>query len=109
MIRYLLRRLLFTVIVLILTSIVTFIIIQLPPGDYLTTLISQMRSRGLTVDRDIIKGLEVRYGLNQPMVVQYFTWAKNLLRGDLGESFQMIARFWICCSNGCRLRSPYRC
>ena len=70
-------------------SVVVFIIIQLPPGDYLTTLVAAMSSQGETVNQDAIRALEDQYGLNQPWYVQYYYWMKNiLLHFDFGNSFQ---------------------
>lgn len=70
-------------------SIVAFIIIQLPPGDYLNTLVSQMESRGETVDTEAILALERQYGVGKPMWEQYFIWMRNiLLHGDFGDSFE---------------------
>lgn len=75
------------IILMVVLSFVSFLIIQLPPGDYLTTMVSRLRELGITVDRAMLEGYEERYGLNLPFHRQYFRWAGNLLRGDLGESF----------------------
>jgi peptide/nickel transport system permease protein len=89
MIRFILYRLLLMIPTLFLISIVSFIIIQLPPGDYLNTLVSQMQSRGETVDSDAILALERQYGVGKPMWEQYFIWMRNiLLHGDFGDSFE---------------------
>jgi peptide/nickel transport system permease protein len=70
-------------------SIVSFVIIQLPPGDYLTSLVATMASTGETVDRAQLVALEQRYGLGQPIYVQYWKWISGiLLRGDFGQSFE---------------------
>lgn len=75
---------------LFLISIVAFVIIALPPGDYLTTLIAQMRAQGGDVDPGRIAALEVRYGLNDPVYVQYLKWISAIvLHGDFGQSFQL--------------------
>lgn len=84
---YLGRRMIYMVVLLILLSFVSFLIIQLPPGDYLSTVIARMRSLGLAVDPALIDHYERRYGLTLPLHQQYFVWFGNLLRGDLGESF----------------------
>ncbi len=84
---YIVRRVIYMIILLVMLSIVSFLIIQLPPGDYLTTLVTRLREIGVTVDRTMLESYEERYGLNLPMYRQYFRWAGNLLRGDLGESF----------------------
>ncbi len=87
MLNYILRRLLHMVIVLIAISIVTFIIIQLPPGDYLTTVMAAMAEEG-TENQALLDALRVRYGLDQPIYVQYWRWATGMLRGDFGWSFE---------------------
>lgn len=88
MIRYMLRRTAYMIPTLFLISIASFVIIQLPPGDYLTTLISQMRSQG-GIDESRIAALQVRYGLNSPIWVQYLKWIGGVLTGDFGQSFQL--------------------
>lgn len=75
------------IILMVVLSFVSFLIIQLPPGDYLTTMVSRMRDLGITVDLATIERYEERYLLDMPFHRQYFRWAGNLLRGDLGESF----------------------
>ncbi|WP_028466151.1 MULTISPECIES: ABC transporter permease [Nisaea] len=88
MLTYLARRILIMVPTLIAISIITFIIIQLPPGDYLTTMINEMQSQGENVDQSKIDALRAQYGLDRPMYVQYFHWATGLLQGDYGYSFE---------------------
>lgn len=88
MLGFMLRRIAYMIPTLFLISVVAFAIIALPPGDYLTTLIAQMRAQGGDIDPGLIAGLEVRYGLGQPLYVQYLKWISNiLLHGDFGESF----------------------
>ena len=86
---YVVRRFLFTIVVLVAISIVSFIVIQLPPGDYIATYIDQLRQQGTTVDQASIVSLEAYYGLNQPIYVQYLKWMERILfHGDFGRSFQ---------------------
>lgn len=88
MLQFILRRLLYMIPTMIAISIVAFVIIQLPPGDYLTTLVASLASQGEQVDPAALKALENRYGLNQPVYVQYWKWISGiLLRGDFGQSF----------------------
>ncbi|HLT60415.1 MAG TPA: ABC transporter permease [Microlunatus sp.] len=89
MTRYVVRRLIYMVPTIFLISLVAFAIISLPPGDFLTTLIAQMRAQGGDVDQARIAALEVRYGLDQPVWVQYLKWMQGILVGDFGESFQL--------------------
>ena len=70
------------------TSVLIFIIIHLPPGDYLSTYIAELQSQGEMVDNEKIEFLRRQYGLDKSMPEQYFTWATGLLRGDLGYSFE---------------------
>jgi peptide/nickel transport system permease protein len=87
--KYLLRRLLYMVPTLFLISVVAFAIIQLPPGDYLTTLLARMASQGETVDQAQLAALQAQYGLGESMVEQYLKWMGNiLLHGDFGQSFE---------------------
>lgn len=67
---------------------VSFIIIQLPPGDYLTTYIANLESQGTFVSEDLVASLKARFGLGEPLYVQYFRWVSGLFRGDWGISFQ---------------------
>lgn len=87
MFQYIIKRIMILIPLLLALSIVVFVIIQLPPGDYLTTYINQLRSTGMQVEQDYIDALEARYGMNKPMYMQYLMWFKNILQGDLGYSF----------------------
>jgi len=86
---YLLRRLLLFIPLLIILSIVAFVIIQLPPGDFLTMYVDQLSRMGTIVTEAEIARLEKQYGLDKPLYSQYFIWLKNIiLHGDFGRSFQ---------------------
>jgi peptide/nickel transport system permease protein len=85
---YIIRRLLLTIPLLLGISVITFIVIQLPPGDFLTTYVTQLRTRGYEVTEAEVARLERQYGLDRPPAVQYFIWVRNIiLKGDLGRSF----------------------
>jgi len=88
------RRVLFTVLILFAVSLMSFIIIQLPPGDYLTTYIEGLREGGMQVDDNMIAALEKRYGLDKPWHQQYFMWMGNMFQGDFGMSFEWNAPVW---------------
>ncbi len=89
MVRFILYRLLLMIPTLFLISVVSFIIIQLPPGDYLNTLVSQMQARGESVDSEAIRALERQYGVGKPLWEQYVIWMQNILfHGDFGDSFE---------------------
>ncbi len=88
MLVYIIRRVLFFIPLLLLLSIVSFIIIQLPPGDFLTTYIMGLERQGIEVREEEIINLKRLYGLDKPMYVQYLIWMRNLLSGNLGRSLQ---------------------
>uniref|UniRef100_A0A7C4KH32 ABC transporter permease n=1 Tax=Anaerolinea thermolimosa TaxID=229919 RepID=A0A7C4KH32_9CHLR len=88
MVNYILRRLGYAVIMIVLVSFVGFCIIKLPPGDFLTQKLEQLRARGDRSAENQIEALRAKYGLDRPFMVQYTTWAVNFLKGDFGESFQ---------------------
>lgn len=88
MLRFIIRRLLIMIPTLLAISLVAFIIIQLPPGDYLTTVMTNAAARGEAVDPAEIARLEQQYGLDQPMVIQYLNWLAGLFVGDWGYSFE---------------------
>jgi len=73
---------------LIAISIVSFIIIQLPPGDFLTAYVANLEAQGEGVDDETIAALRKRYGLGQPIHVQYGKWVWGILHGDFGQSFR---------------------
>ncbi len=88
MLRYVLRRLLLMVPTLIAISILTFVIIQLPPGDFLSAQIAEMQAQGESLQGEKIEYLRRLYGLDRPLWEQYLYWAWGLLQGDLGWSFE---------------------
>jgi len=91
MLKYIERRVLMMIPTLIAISMVSFAIIQLPPGDFLTAYVSNMEAMGENIDEATIAGLRARYGLGQPMYVQYAKWIWGVLHGDFGQSFRWNA------------------
>jgi len=90
MLAYIARRFLIMIPMLVLLSIVSFVIIQLPPGDYLTTYIMGRTAAGEVFNEAEIAALKAQYGLDQSIYVQYAKWMGNiLLHGNFGRSF-----FW---------------
>jgi peptide/nickel transport system permease protein len=87
MVVYFLRRILYAVGLLLISSVVAFIIIQLPPGDYLTTYINNLKASGQDVDQARIDNLKMQYGLDKPMYVQYWLWVSGFPQGDFGFAF----------------------
>lgn len=88
MLGYVIRRILVMIPTLIAISALVFIIIQLPPGDYFTTYMNELQSRGETVDKAKLEFIKEQYGFDKPMIEQYFVWLVNMLQGDFGYSFE---------------------
>ena len=90
MLGYILKRIGIMIPTLFIISIISFVVIQLPPGDFLSSYVMTLRSQGDTIDDAQIAALEERYGLNQPVYVQYFKWMSGIiLRGDWGQSMEL--------------------
>lgn len=88
MLQYMFRRLLYMIPTLIVISIIAFVIIQLPPGDYLTVYVAELAAQGEDVNDATLAQLRERYGLGLPWYQQYFRWMRNIiLKGDFGQSF----------------------
>jgi len=89
MLQFILRRTVMMIPTLFAISVVTFIIIQLPPGDFFTTYISNLAALGETVDQNQVQAIKEQYGFDQPVYVQYAKWITNIVtKGDFGRSFQ---------------------
>ena len=88
MLAYVLRRFVYMFIILFLVSIVAFIIIELPPGDYVTFYMAQLRYRGRGVAEEDMTAMRMQYGLDKPIYSRYFLWMGKVLHGDLGMSFK---------------------
>jgi peptide/nickel transport system permease protein len=86
---FILRRLLYMVVTLFAISAMTFIIIRLPPGDFVSTMVSELNLQGTTVDPAAMAAMRARYGLDDPAYVQYWKWISNIiLHGDFGYSLE---------------------
>ncbi|MFL7794369.1 MAG: ABC transporter permease [Anaerolineae bacterium] len=88
MLAYIGRRVLGMIPTLFIVSIVTFIIIQLPPGDFFTTRAIEAAMSGGGQDKETVKKMQERYGLDQPLYVQYWRWVSGFPRGDFGYSLE---------------------
>jgi peptide/nickel transport system permease protein len=89
MLRFILVRALWMLPFLLAVSFLSFVLIQLPPGDYVTTYIATLAASNEVVDRQAAADLRARFGLDQPMIIQYWKWITNVvLRGDFGLSFE---------------------
>ena len=85
--KFIIKRLLLASITLVMISIVVFFIIQLPPGDYVDTLVTKMVAEGERVTESEIAQMREMYGVNRPFFVQYLFWFGGVLTGDWGTSF----------------------
>lgn len=88
MIRYIVYRLLIMIPTLFIISIVAFLIILAPPGDFISSYVAQLEATGQFIDQSQITALRARYGLDQSVLVQYLKWVGRLIRGDLGNSLK---------------------
>lgn len=88
MLAYIIRRILGMIPTLFAVSIITFIIIQLPPGDFFTTLQAEVAETGGGQDKETIRLLQERYGLDEPLYKQYLRWVSGFPSGDFGWSME---------------------
>ena len=89
MARFILSRILYMIPTLFGMSLISFAIIQLPPGDYLTSVVATMTDSGQTIDPAQLELLKTIYGFDQPFYVQYAKWIWGIVsRGDFGYSFE---------------------
>ncbi|MBN2304423.1 MAG: ABC transporter permease [Anaerolineae bacterium] len=89
MFQFLMRRSLAALATIWVISIVSFVIIQLPPGDFLTTYMANLREMGERVPEEQIAAMRERYGLGEPMFVQYYKWMRGIIQdGDFGRSME---------------------
>ena len=87
MIKFLASRFINAIIMLWALSLITFVLIQLPPGDALTAHLAVLAAQGEEMDVTEIKRLREVYGLDGPMHIRYFRWISGVLVGDFGQSF----------------------
>lgn len=88
MLRFVGHRLLVMIPTLIAISVIVFVIIQLPPGDYLESYIAELQAQGESVDPQKIAFLREHYGLDRPLWEQYLRWLGGWFVGDFGYSFE---------------------
>ena len=85
---YATRRFSYMVLLLLLSSILSFIIINLPPGDFLTSYIMTLEAGSSESREELAAALRAQYGLDQPVYIQYAKWMGKIVRGDFGMSFE---------------------
>jgi len=87
MISFLVRRVFYMVLAIVLISLIAFLVIQLPPGDYVSQEVRRMVGQGVNVTPEMEARLRHMYGLDQPAIVQYFKWIRNIVvYGNFGRS-----------------------
>jgi len=87
MLKYIVKRLLLSIPLLIGIATATFFIVRLAPGDPMDMYL-EPRAGGRQIDPEVIELIRQKYGLDQPLHIQYVRWLENLARGDLGVSFR---------------------
>jgi peptide/nickel transport system permease protein len=88
MLAYILRRLALAAITVWAITIVTFTILQLPPGDFVDAYAAQSSAMGTAISAAEADALRHAYGLDQPVYVQYVKWLSHVATGDFGQSFE---------------------
>lgn len=88
MISYIFRRILIMIPTLLAISAIVFVIIELPPGDYLESYVAELQAQGENVDEAQIEHLREQYGMGDPPVLRYLNWVAGMLQGDFGFSFE---------------------
>jgi peptide/nickel transport system permease protein len=88
MLTYILQRFLLALVTIWAISVVSFVIIQLPPGDFVDTYITNLAASGSAVRAEEAQALREQYGLDQPIWVQYAKWATRVAAGDFGMSME---------------------
>jgi peptide/nickel transport system permease protein len=86
MIHFLARRLFVMIVTLAAISLLVFIVIQAPPGDFVTSYIAELESQGEAVDPQKIEFLRTEFNLDKPIWQQYLIWVFDILHGDFGRS-----------------------
>lgn len=87
MLQYIFRRVMTTIPTMLIIVVISFIIMELPPGDYVTRYVTQLEASGQAGARDRAQSIRSRYRLDDPAVVRFFHWISGFVRGDFGESF----------------------
>jgi len=87
MLNYIARRLLYAIPILFIIAVVSFILIELPPGDFLTSYVISLKQSGEMIDQAALEALNKQYGLDKPLHIRFFVWLKGLFKGDFGYSF----------------------
>lgn len=92
MLNYIFKRLLSAIPFVIMVSMTVFVLIQLPPGDYVDSWAAQQAQSGETPDPATLADMRHQFGLDRPMYAQYFSWVTGMIKGDFGRSFAKNAQ-----------------
>lgn len=88
---YAVRHLLGMIPTLAFISVIVFVVIQLPPGDIVTSTLDRLQASGVAVSEELVQNLRAQYNLDKPLALQYLHWIGNFVIGDMGYSY-MFAR-----------------
>jgi peptide/nickel transport system permease protein len=88
MLRFIIKRLLLLPVLLLLFTVIVFIMVQAPPGDFLSSYVAMLASSGSSMDAATVEALKQQFGLDQPLHIQYLRWMESLAHGELGLSLE---------------------
>lgn len=88
MINYIIRRFFIAILTIFAASILSFVVMQLPPGDFVTSYVALLQTQGTIVTTEEREALRQQYGLDKPMYVQYFRWLEQMSKGNFGVAFE---------------------
>lgn len=88
MLQFFIRRIIAAIVTIFAISIVSFVIIQLPPGDFLTSYVANLAAMGERIPDEVIQNMRDSYGLGEPIYIQYFKWMRGVVKGDFGQSME---------------------
>jgi peptide/nickel transport system permease protein len=88
MINYIIRRFFIAILTIFAASILSFVVMQLPPGDFVTSYVALLQTQGTMVTAEEKEALRQQYGLDKPMYVQYFRWLQQIAKGNFGVAFE---------------------
>ncbi len=88
MVSYIIRRFLAGLLTIWAATVISFVVIQLPPGDFVTSYIAALQSTGTVLSQEEADALRQQYGLDRPMYVQYMKWMGLMLEGNYGMAME---------------------
>ncbi|MCB0105686.1 MAG: ABC transporter permease [Caldilineaceae bacterium] len=88
MVSYIIRRFLAGILTIWAATVISFVVIQLPPGDFVTSYIAALQSTGTVLSQEQLEGLRQQYGLDRPIYVQYAKWMGLMLKGNFGMAME---------------------